>query len=320
MNIARTSIITGPAIVTFGGQKFWSKGDVTVTFPQQRFALETAAFGRIDERIRDQRVVVSFEPAGRWTAALAAVLWPYASTAMGSSIFGSTDAALTVHGTDGQLLTVISAAITQMPTLRWGTNTTQVGPVQFTGLVGSNLDPSNQENLYTWTSSAFPGHAGFAVADIPVTAATVYWAFTESTPAIEALAEAGVEARFAATFGEHAVDGIGTVDMRLTSVTAGVTFIPVGTTAAALQDYEDGIARGQALYVSDLVIAPGNVGGCQCTLANAYLTDVQTRFGATSKRLGQVTFAASRDFTAYAVGPPEVPFAMNPLWTLALAD
>lgn len=49
-SIDRTTIITGPALVTFAGQSFWSKGDIKLSPINKRFQIETAHFGRVDER------------------------------------------------------------------------------------------------------------------------------------------------------------------------------------------------------------------------------------------------------------------------------
>jgi hypothetical protein len=311
MTIDRTTIISGPAQVSYGGQTFYSKGDIAVTFPVAFTEIMTSAFGRLDQRARDRRVVVSFEPDGRMTTALAAVLWPYAATATGASIYGASDAPLVIYGRDGIKLTLPAAAVTQMPVLRFAAGQTMIGPVTFTGLLKKDGDPNVAADLFEFASASYPGDTGYTPSSIYVTGAQATW------DAVSMLTEAGAEIRFGLRLTEQAADGMGTVDMRVAGVDCSAAFTPVGVSAETLSttmidgNYGDAIAS-PSLIVEGIVSATGPP---VITLSQARLTEVSARWG-TPKRVGQCTWVAERTFTeADAEADPPVVWAMNPLWT-----
>lgn len=81
-NIAQ--IIGGPALVTYKGESFYSKGDITLSINLEAFAIETAIHGTLEERQSNALATVSFVPAGEWEAL--EVLWPYQTPIPGQSI------------------------------------------------------------------------------------------------------------------------------------------------------------------------------------------------------------------------------------------
>lgn len=306
--INRTIIITGPAQVIFDGQTFWSKGDITVSPQFKTLGIDTSAWGKIEDRFIDKRVVISFEPAGRFTSALAAVLWPYAATLPGASIYGGTDRPLVIHGRDGIKLTVPNAAVTKMPTIRHGVNTTLVGSVEMTGLLANSADGSVEANYFTFATLAYPGDASFSAAAIPTMGHRLVWKAAVA-PWTTCATEDGVEVNFALRLQEHTADGLGTIDMRLVGLDVTAKATPVGPTAADIMTaLNGGGALGAAAVVSDLTVDPDLTGGCQTVLKKAQLVDAQLRYGAASKRIGSCTWQATRGFTA---GAPDALFAIT---------
>lgn len=306
--INRTIIITGPAQIQYGGQIFWSKGDVVVSPQFKRMGIDTAAWGKIEERFSDKRIVVSFEPEGRFTAALLAVLWPYASTLIGTSIYGATDSALVVWGRDGIKLTIPNAALTKMPSIRHGVNTTVVGSVEFTGLIANSADGSAEANYFTFTTLAYPGDAGFSVANIPTVGHRIIWK-AAAAPWTSCALENGAEITFSMRLQEHSVDGLGTVDMRLAGLDVSCKAVPVGPTAADIMTaLNNGASIGAAATTSDLTVKPDIAGGCQTILKKAQLVDASLAYGAATKRIGACTWTATRGFTA---GAPDPLFAIS---------
>lgn len=79
-----TQVIGGPAIVTYRGASFFSKGDITLSIAPNLFDIEADAFGIIDRRVSDQPVKVSFVPAGEWEAL--SVLFAYANIPFGDLV------------------------------------------------------------------------------------------------------------------------------------------------------------------------------------------------------------------------------------------
>lgn len=298
----RTTIITGPALVTYKGSTFWSKGDVVLKPNYGRFDVNTARFGKVDTRFSDKQIDVSFEPDGRFTAALAAVLWPYAATDIGASIYGTTDNALVVHGRDGVKITVHNAALTGMPVIRLGVSQTIQGNVKFTGLCAKNTDPTNAAAYYTIASQAYPGDTGWSAAAILTKAYTSVWGAT--APWSSFATEAGWEIEFGLELAPQAVDGIGTIDMSLQGLSVTAKSIPVGPTMAQVLTAMGGNqALGSSLAegANDLVISAT---GISVTVKKASLIDTDMNWGgAGKKRIGTTTWTANRTVTAGALDP-----------------
>lgn len=293
--IARTSIISGPARLNFAGQNFWSKGDVTLNVVNERFNIDTAHFGKVDERISGRRIEVSFEPSGRFTAALAAVLWPYGNTAIGASIFTGSDVPLTINSRDGRQIVVHAAAITQMPNIRLGVTQTMAGQVTFTGIVKNNTDPSAAAAYLTESAVSYPGDTGFAVADILTNPSIANWGGV--APWVAFPTEGGWEISFATSFAEQRVDGIGLVDMTLAGLDVTASAVPVGPTAAQiLAVLAPNAALGTSIATAnDLVISSYGNNEFVFTLSNAAMIESGLVFGREAKRVGQTQWIATRE-------------------------
>lgn len=79
-----TQIIGGPALITYRGATFRSKGDITLSEALETFAIETSILGQVDERVREHPIRVTFIPDGEWSNL--GVLYPYVYTAFGDLI------------------------------------------------------------------------------------------------------------------------------------------------------------------------------------------------------------------------------------------
>lgn len=284
-SIDRTTIITGPALVTFAGQSFWSKGDIKLSPINKRFQIETSHFGRVDERFSDKRIEVEFEPSGNFTTARAAVLWPYGATAVGASIYGATDRPLVIWKRDGTKYQINNASLTQMPNIRMAVDKTTVGPVKFTGLLAKNVDPTNAAAYYTVSSGTYPGDAGFTVSTIYTQAPSATWG---SSPWAAFYTEAGWEISFSLKLAEQAVDGLGTVDMTLQQIDVSAKAIPVGPTVAqVMTSLQSNAALGASLAsANNLVLATATSGSPTVTLNKAALVDAEFMYGNTKKQIG----------------------------------
>lgn len=309
--IDRTTIISGPALVTYGGQSFWSKGDVILKPVIKRFPIPTAHFGKVDERPSDKRIEVTFEPSGRFTAELAAVLWPYASTVPGASVFGASDSPLVVHGRDGLKITVHNAALTQMPNIRMGVSVTTVGSLKFTGLLANNTDPTNAAAYYTSASASYPGDNGFLVSEIFTRGVQATWG--SAAPWDVFSAEAGVEIAFNLQLAEQMVDGLGTVDMTFQELDVSAKLIPVGPTAAqVLAAMNTSGALGASMGGGDnlLLYALGTPAGApRVEISSAALVDADIGYGNQRKRIGSCEWIATREIGIG--GTPDPLFAIG---------
>lgn len=297
--IARELILTGPALVTFGGQSFWSKGDVKVDFTNTYFDIQTAHFGKVDQRVSDRKVEVSFEPAGRFTTALAAVIWPYAATAVGASIYGSTDRPLVVWCRDGKKITLPNASITGMPDIRLGVGTTIDGNIKFTGLLAKSTDPATAGAYYVLTTATYPGDTGFAVSDIKTQAYTSAWG---SAPWDSFVTQDGWVLSFGLDLQPQEVDSFGTVDMTLKGLTVTAKARPVGPSETDILSKmlpASGLGNSVAAAAAGLTISGT---GVFAKVYNAAITDSGFEYGS-GKRLGDTTWQATRTVTAGVADP-----------------
>jgi len=299
-SIDRTTIITGPALVTFGGQSFWSKGDVTLKPIVDKFAVTTAAFGEVDGRINDKRVEVSFEPEGRFTSGLLAVLFPYAALNIGASIYGANDRALVIHSRAGTKITVPNASITKLPNLRFGVGQTITGSVTFTGLLKKSTAPEAAGAYWAVASEAYPGDTGFATSDILTKAYASAWG--GDAPWASFLTEAGWDVQIDLSLAPQKVDGLGTVDMTLQELKVTATAIPVGPSEAqvltAMQQNQ--VMGSSYATANDLIISAT---GVYFSMAKAGLMEADLGWGAQRKRIGPCKWMATRTVTAGVPDP-----------------
>lgn len=288
--IDRATVIQGPAKITFGGQSFWSKGDITLNPINERFGIETSTFGPVDERIINRQFDVSFEPTGRFTTALAAVLWPYPATVIGADVFGASDAALVINTQGGTQITVHNAAVTAMPNIRLGVGETIQGNITITGLLANSTDPSNAAAYYTTAAVTYPGDTGFAVSDVKTNAYASAWG---SSPWDDFHTEAGWDIAFALELAPKIVDGLGTIGMTLQSLAVTASSIPVGVTEAqVLTALKSTGALGSSIATTDDLTMTGT--GVFVSLSNAGMQESEMGFGSERKRIGQTTWMATR--------------------------
>lgn len=76
-----TNIIGGPALITYRGATFRSKGDIRMNMELERFPIETSLYGQVDERVREHPLKLSFVPDGEWSNL--GILWPYGAFPFG---------------------------------------------------------------------------------------------------------------------------------------------------------------------------------------------------------------------------------------------
>ncbi len=303
MQIDRTTIITGPALVTFGGQTFWSKGDITLKPVVDKFDIPTSAFGVVDGRIRDKRFEVTFEPEGRFTTALLAVLFPYAATNIGASIYGGTDRALVVHGRNGTKITLHNAALTTMPALRFSVGSTITGSVTFTGLCKKFTSPNDAAAYFTVATQTYPGDTGFATSEILTRAYNAEWVSGEADWPWESIyTKEGWEIGFDLSLEPVTVDGIGTVDMRLSELKVTASCQPVGITELALLTaMQHTQEMGSSYATTNPLLIIGT--GVYFSLSNAGLIDSELGWGAQRNRTGTLTWQATRTVTSGVPDP-----------------
>jgi hypothetical protein len=287
----RTTIVRGPCKITYDSQTFYSKAGVVLTTTNSTFDKETDAYGIVSKSKTDFTIVVEFEPVGEIEAL--AVLFPHGNTAMGASIYGSTDKNLVIVSVD-KTYTILNAQITQMPTISCSATKTAFGSVQFTGLLKKDGDPQNIEDYYTTTTGASIG-TGFDPSLI-VTAP-----YTATLGALDPfLSQDGFEISFDLSLNPVVVDGVGTVDMSMGNLGCNISCIPTGIDQLDFDTFFDNLSAGEDLAVSALDISTTTVGGLNFDAAAVQVTELQRNFSASDNRLGTLTMSAKRTFSSGA--------------------
>lgn len=303
MPFDRTTIVRGPCKITYDGATFYSKGGVTLTLTNSTFDKETDAYGVAGRGKTDMMIVVEFEPVGEIEALT--VLFPYASTVIGASIFTGTDKPLVITSV-AATYTIKCAAVTQMPSLRLTANNTAFGSVQFTGILDRTTgDPADIASYYT------TGAGGSINGNLFNPALIIAGPYNMSLGEESAIySETGFEIAFDQSNTPIVVDGFGTVDMALANLGATITATPAGTAGSVFEAYFDELESGQELSQFDMGISCDNTIGSIIFTGKAQLIDFAQRFSPSENRIGQITMQLVRTFTSS--GP-------NPLFSITAA-
>ncbi|MGZ0657100.1 hypothetical protein ACWPKS_15965 [Coraliomargarita sp. W4R72] len=307
MSIDRSTILRGPCKIAYDDETFFSRGDVSVKFSTPLFDKVSAAYGRHGQGVEDKMVEVSFTPV-TYTADQAAVLWPYASTAIGASIYGATDKPLVITPINGQPLTIANARVTSIPDMVfspiqnfWG------GDVTFTGLCANDSDPTLVASYYSWGTAA----SGVNIGANWDPSKDLYLPYSMTHNSVTYEAYDGFKVSGGLSLSPVKPDNYGTVDMTLTSHAPTLAFKPIGKTEAQIETLfsKFGIAIGASATGHDIVLAGPNEDDLQFTLSNCTPgADDERSYGPEADRLGELTFEAQRAVTA---GVPDALYAFG---------
>lgn len=304
MAIDRTTIIAGPAIITFKGVTLYTEGDIELSPGISYGEIKTAMHGKVDAFIDDIVSQIKFTPAGQWITAHLAVLWPHTNPVIGSSLFGATDSNVTIQTLAGQLITWKTGAISDMPDIILSAVKPAIGAVTIDCIGANNTAWSDAAKRAVVATQAF-ADTSFAPADIKMAAYT--GVITGGSAPWDAIrAQDGWTISFKVDKEPVKTDADGTVDMRIAGVTATAKCIPVGISEtqllAKLPLQGAGIVRGKRLsgLGANLTIAGPTSGDPSVVLINAVMTDGAMKFGSTALRVGEIAFESCVTFTAGA--------------------
>jgi hypothetical protein len=310
MPLARSTLKTGPAIVTFAGATFYFKTGLRLTEELETFEIPVDNFGKVDERVRDRRVQIVGTPAGEWEDL--AVLWPWLASAIGTRAHGDTDRALVIHALDGTVYTYHNATLTQMPSLRFAATETLIGEVQWTARVKDNTEPSAANSLFTRSSAAF-SDVSFLTANVKTQQYTLNWG---SSPWNAFHTVDGVTVDFPITWQPLTVDGYGVVDQILEDIQVTARFRPLGVAQAdidakMLLQGDAAATQGASLNAKgvDLVISGT---GVWVKLTAAAAKNMGQEFGMGKLRNGEMLAVATRAFATGVAQPLAVVTTAEP--------
>lgn len=297
MSQARSALVVGPAKCIHNSATFFTNNSFEVKLNTKRFNIRPLGFSQPDVRDEDRVVELEVEPDGRWNAAAIAAFWPYLNATPGASMATSADLPFVAHGADTGLLTVISAYVSKMPSLKFSVKKSMIGSIGFKGIVGTGLDPSDTSAYLTYAASGSTFvDSGFTLTAIKTQPYTMAWGavtgFTSFT------GEEGIDVDFSMETKEIIEDGRGVVDERIRSVGVLVKCKPIGPTAAqiltALRYQGSGNALGRSYQaVAASLTITGADGIVAFTMPKASLVEAGYRFGDDVLRNGEIGFVGN---------------------------
>ena len=297
MPTSRTSIIRGPGTVVYGGKTFFDASGISAEIESATSEIPSSISGSIATIKTDQTGKIRFTPCGQLAADLLALLYPYGSPTVGSSVCGSADRPLVVHSLAGTKVSFVNAVLSKMPELYLSPIRTAFGSAEFSAALGLAKAPGDADAFYKVEQAAYnsgapdpEGITGVQYAgtfgDLSIPDTLAGWTITPEV-VLEPVT----------------VDSVGTIDWTIAGVSCTATCTPVGLTEAEiLAALPVSGARGSMIGgESDLVVS--GAGGLKVTLMKASLVRGPLQWGTTTLRAGELGFTAHRSFAGGVPGP-----------------
>lgn len=158
MPISRTdsSIIRGPAIITYNGVTFYAKDDIKVKTRLDLFDIQASGIGSIDKRINQVLSEITFTPHGEISSNLLGVLFPHAAAITGASAMPVSDNNLVIQPYNGkERCTYKNAFVSKMPEVSLAATKTPFGQVTFSGFGSNNSAWSTAGRIVDVADNAF---------------------------------------------------------------------------------------------------------------------------------------------------------------------
>jgi len=294
----RANLGRGPAQITFNSLTFYTAGDITVRLSPAWKAITTSMYGEVDKAITDRVYKVGMRLWGAWenltTIFPSAVLTPV----IGASLYGASDATLTIWGRNQDKLVFTNAAITKVANLQLGVDQDLFSAdVEFTCIKGLSANPEDANAYYTQSTAALT-ESTFAKTAFKKARWSAAWGALSGFTAF--VGQKGFAISWQMEARPVTVDGFGTCDFTLTGFRGQAKCIPIVPTIAQLeaQAAGQGIALGALLsgVSADLTITAPTSGSV--VLKNAGIIEHGYAFGVDPLRLGEVTWETTRGFAA----------------------
>jgi hypothetical protein len=303
MAINVATILKGPALVTFDNATFYSKGDITLSTQHQTMNIEVDRYGKVDERVLDTEIKVTFTPAGEWE--YLAVLFSHVTRAIGDFITG-TDKSLVIHTFAGTKLTLHNAAVTKMPNIRGSSTETLLGEVEFTSFVKNNTNRETAGSRWSIATEALSANE-FDPEAIKVQSYKMSWVGDPEDDAHwdEFSTKDGFTLEWTLGLTPVTTDRDGIVTQQLSNLDVSVKAQPLGISETQLMEKMlIHSARGRSLSTNspDLVITDDS--SVHIVVYGAALKSSPQAFGRTSLRIGELEWIATRKFSETGVPIP----------------
>lgn len=251
--IDRSTLVRGPATVTFDGVTWYSQGDVAIRITRSTFAV-TVGGAKVDERLLDKVAEITFTPSGR---ALGLALFNALGVlALGTGLFGAEDKSVVVASAAGTW-TFAAGRISKLPSIMASNVKTSFGAMTLKCIGANEVAPGTADAFLELAAGAAPG--GEASAGI----VTGPWTIGGAGLGAGIETEDGVTIDFAEEVSPQTTDSGGLVEEYLTGYSATATFVPLNKTLAEIvAGLNLTAARGSSL----------NTGGVDLVCANSAMT------------------------------------------------
>jgi hypothetical protein len=301
MAITRSTLKTGPAIVTFDSAVVYFKNGLRITETIETFPVTVDTIGKADERIRDRSVSIAGTPAGEWESL--AMLYSHLALNIGDRLHGDDDDALVVHAINGDRWTYHNAALKRMPNLKFAATETLMQECEWVARVKDNTEPTAANSIFTRDTAPFTD-TSLSLAAIKTQPYALEWG---ADPWDSFATAEGIDVTFATRWQPLPLDGHGIVDEILEDIEVTASFKPLGLTQAQIDTKlaiqgAAGSAQGFSLNArgDDLNIVGTDV---YVRLRGVTAKVMGAEFGMGKLRNGQIQAVATRDFDTGAALP-----------------
>lgn len=312
MPLDRLNIIAGPAIITFGGQTFYTKDDIKVDCDWETSKTLSSMYGQLGSRMLDRKAVISCILVGQLSTGLIAVVWPYFGAQIGTRIYTGTDRPVEIWTVAGKKVTFASGAVTNFVPLKISAGEPFIGQMQITCINGNNTAWSGAGSFCTVTAVPFTDPATLTSASILQAPAICSWAAAGAWSSFDTEDGVNIDGELGLTWLKS--DTHGTYNALVSGLAVRAKCKPLGIAAGIAEAemlsgplFQDtGCARGMsAAAVStahDLVITAGVTPLLlTATLEQAAMMSSGMAFGSSVLRNGEVGWEATRTFTGSTV-------------------
>lgn len=307
MALDRTLLTRGPAIITYGGDTFYTNADILSRFGPVWNPVNTSMYGQVDKFVKDRIYKVPLRLWGAWENL--SVLFPsYAmSPQAGASIFGTTATPIVILARNGDQITYKNAQITRLANLYLGVDSDLfAADVEFTCIIGNSsgstmYKPEDANAYYATAIGQTYADNAFAKTNYKRVRFTGAWGSVTGFTSV--IPQKGFQIGWELDTKPLTCDGLGTVDFTIgENVLQGTCkCIPIQPTMAQLeaQVAAQGVQLGTLLsgLSADLTLT-GNGGSPAIVWKGAAITEHGYAFGIEPLRQGEITWTTTRGFTA----------------------
>lgn len=302
MSVTRTSLIGGPAKVTWNSATFMTREDIVVDLSPERGEVISQLHGPIDRYATDRIFRIPLLLWGGWenvsTLFPSALLDPTVGTRL---LAGATDLPLVILGRNGDQITFHNATITRLANLYLGADSPiWAAAVEFTAMLASAKNPEDASAYYTIATGQSWTEPTFTLANFAAQRYAAAWGSVTGFTAFQA--KEGWSIDWDLQLGYDKVSGLGTVDAYVTGMRARATCIPIGPTMANIESaLVNNAVIGKLLSAQvaanpDLVIT-GASPSVSVTLKHAQLANAGFNFSASALRNGTLTWETTWGIT-----------------------